>query len=39
VAFLPDDRLGNNGLLGMSVLGRYQMTIDDQGNRLTLSGR
>lgn len=39
VAFLPDDRLGNNGLLGMSVLGRYQMTIDDQSNRLTLTGR
>jgi clan AA aspartic protease (TIGR02281 family) len=39
VAFLPDERLGNNGLLGMSVLGRYQMTIDDQGNRLTLTGR
>jgi clan AA aspartic protease (TIGR02281 family) len=39
VAFLPDDRLGNNGLLGMSVLGRYQMTIDDQVNRLTLTGR
>ncbi|WP_295885080.1 TIGR02281 family clan AA aspartic protease [uncultured Thiohalocapsa sp.] len=39
VAFLDDDKLGNAGLLGMSVLGRYQLTIDDQENRLTLSGR
>jgi clan AA aspartic protease (TIGR02281 family) len=37
VAFLEGDKLGNAGLLGMSVLGRYQMTIDDQNNRLTLS--
>jgi aspartyl protease family protein len=39
VAFLDDEKLGNAGLLGMSVLGRYQMTIDDQHNRLTLTGR
>jgi clan AA aspartic protease (TIGR02281 family) len=39
VAFLEDEKLGNAGLLGMSVLGRYQMTIDDQGNRLTLTSR
>ena len=36
VAFLEDDKLGGAGLLGMSVLGRYQMTIDDEHNRLTL---
>ncbi|MCG6941053.1 MAG: retroviral-like aspartic protease family protein [Thiohalocapsa sp.] len=39
VAFLEDDKLGNPGLLGMGVLGRYQMTIDDQANRLTLTIR
>lgn len=39
VAFLDDDKLGNAGLLGMSVLGRYQLTIDDQENRITLTGR
>jgi clan AA aspartic protease (TIGR02281 family) len=37
VAFLDDEKLGNAGLLGMSVLGRFQLTIDDQANRLTLS--
>lgn len=36
VAFLDDDKLGDAGLLGMSVLGRYQMTIDDAQGRLTL---
>jgi clan AA aspartic protease (TIGR02281 family) len=39
VSFLDDDKLGGSGLLGMSVLGRYQMTIDDQENRLTLTAR
>jgi clan AA aspartic protease (TIGR02281 family) len=39
VAFLDDDKLGNAGLLGMSVLGRYQLTIDDQENRITLTSR
>jgi clan AA aspartic protease (TIGR02281 family) len=39
VAFLDDDKLGSAGLLGMSVLGRYQMTIDDQENLLRLSAR
>lgn len=36
VAFVEDGKLGNGGLLGMSVLGRYRMTIDDEGNRLIL---
>ncbi len=36
VAFVDDAKLGG-GLLGMSVLGRYRMTIDDESNKLTLS--
>ena len=39
VAFLDDDKLGGAGLLGMSVLGRYQLTIHDQENRITLTSR
>jgi aspartyl protease family protein len=39
VAFLDDDKLGGGGLLGMSVLGRYQMTIDDEHDKLTLIQR
>jgi len=39
VAFLEDDKLGGNGLLGMNVLGRYKMTIDDEHDRLTLIRR
>lgn len=39
VAFLGDDGLGSTGLLGMNVLGRYQMTIDDESNKLTLTTR
>ena len=36
VAFVEDAKLGG-GLLGMNVLGRYRMTIDDESNKLTLS--
>lgn len=36
VAFLDDSQLGESALLGMSILGRYQMTIDDDSNTLTL---
>ena len=39
VAFLDDDKLGRAGLLGMSVLGRYQMTIDDEKSTLRLTPR
>lgn len=35
--FIDDDKLGGNALLGMSVLGRYQMAIDDDNNTLTLT--
>lgn len=35
--FIEDDKLGGSALLGMSVLGRYKMTIDDDKNTLTLS--
>lgn len=38
-AFIDDGKLGNNGLLGMSVLGRYTMTIDDEAGRLTLASK
>jgi len=36
-AFLDDAKLGENALLGMSVLGRYRMTMDDQHGLLTLA--
>ena len=35
-AFLEDAKLGNSGLLGMSVLSRFTLTIDDKAGRLTL---
>jgi len=35
-AFIEDAQLGGGGLLGMSVLGRFRVTIDDEHNRLTL---
>jgi aspartyl protease family protein len=37
VSFIDDAKLGGNALLGMSVLGRYRVTIDDEANHLTLS--
>jgi aspartyl protease family protein len=36
-AFIEDAKLGGNALLGMSVLSRYRVTIDDEANRLTLA--
>ncbi|MDD1629709.1 MAG: TIGR02281 family clan AA aspartic protease, partial [Methylococcaceae bacterium] len=36
VAFIPDSLLGKNSLLGMSVLGRYQINIDDKTQLITL---
>jgi clan AA aspartic protease (TIGR02281 family) len=38
-AFIDDGKLGSGGLLGMSVLGRYTMTIDDEAGTLTLSSK
>lgn len=37
VAFIDDQKLGGNSLLGMSLLGRFRMTIDDDKNQLTLA--
>ena len=39
VAFLEDGMLGTSGLLGMSILSRFTLTIDDKGNRLTLDAK
>ena len=36
VTFISDDRLGNTMLLGMSFLGRFNVTIDDAHNALIL---
>lgn len=38
-AFIDDRKLGGSALLGMSVLGRFRMTIDDDKNRLTLTAK
>jgi len=35
-AFLEDSKLGNSGLLGMSVLKRFKLTIDDEKGSVTL---
>jgi clan AA aspartic protease (TIGR02281 family) len=37
VAFIQDDLLGENQLLGMNVLGRFRITLDDDNNTLTLN--
>jgi len=39
VAFIDDDKLAGNGLLGMNVLGRYRLTIDDEHGQITLTAR
>jgi aspartyl protease family protein len=39
VAFIQDDRLGGNALLGMSLLGRFRVTIDDEHNQVVLAGK
>ena len=39
VAFVADEQLGDVRLLGMSVLGRYLVTIDDELDRITLERR
>jgi clan AA aspartic protease (TIGR02281 family) len=39
VAFIDDARLGGNALLGMSLLGRFRVTIDDTQGRLVLDGK
>lgn len=36
-AFIEDSRLGGNSLLGMSVLGRFRVTLDDANNRVVLA--
>ncbi len=36
VAFIADQLLGKNSLLGMSFLGRYQINIDDKSQMITL---
>lgn len=39
VAFIDDARLGGQSLLGMSVLSRYRVTIDDALNQVILKAR
>jgi clan AA aspartic protease (TIGR02281 family) len=39
VAFIQDELLGENQLLGMNVLGRFRITLDDDNNTLTLNPR
>lgn len=38
-AFIDDAKLGGSALLGMSVLGRFRVTIDDAQNQVVLSGK
>jgi clan AA aspartic protease (TIGR02281 family) len=39
VAFIEDEQLGDSALLGMSVLGRFYITLDDKNNQLTLRSK
>ncbi len=39
VAFIEDSRLGGNALMGMSILSRFRVTIDDDQGHLILSGK
>ncbi|MBK1717535.1 peptidase A2A [Thiocystis violacea] len=39
VAFIDDQSLGGTSLLGMSLLGRFRMTIDDEKSQLTLGSK
>ena len=39
VAFIEDEQLGASALLGMSVLGRFYITLDDKNNQLTLRSK
>ncbi|WP_245537283.1 retropepsin-like aspartic protease family protein [Thiocystis violascens] len=38
-AFIEDQRLGGQALLGMNVLGRFRMTIDDANSQVTLASK
>jgi len=38
-AFLEDGKLGSSGLLGMSVLGRFKVTIDEDKNSIILDSK
>jgi aspartyl protease family protein len=39
VTFIPDEKIGQAALLGMSFLDRFQVTIDDQANRIILNAK
>ena len=39
VGFIEDDKLGEQNLLGMSFLGRFRLTIDDESDRIILLPR
>ena len=39
VGFIADDRIGDQRLLGMSFLNHFQVTFDDEANRLILLAR
>jgi clan AA aspartic protease (TIGR02281 family) len=39
VAFIEDEQLGDSALLGMSVLARFDITLDDKNNQLTLRSK